>query len=93
MNDENRKIYSAALVSIDRFVDGELSIEDIRSRLEVTLGLLEREPVSADGDIRDTIADLELIQFGQLESEQRPAAIFRLDSLRDTICTLLDGTP
>ena len=93
MNEANRKVYCLALRDIELFTKGDLDLEEIQRRLEVALGLLEREPISGDRTIRETVADLEFIQFCRLASEQRPAAIFRLDPLRDEIRALLDAEP
>jgi hypothetical protein len=48
------------------------------------LALLERDESGAEQAVRLADADGEEIRFTKLLDEQRPAAVFRLDELRET---------
>lgn len=89
MTQTNRTVVSALLDAIDGFVAGELDIPDIQTRLQSGLGLLERGLGDVSSAIRAAEADLEEIQFTMVLDEQRPAAVFRLNSLRGQLAAAL----
>lgn len=91
MTQTNRAVVASLLAAIDDFMTGGLGIEEIQGRLQVGLGLLERGSVDFAAAIRLAEADLEGIQFTMLLDEQRPAAVFRLDSLREELESGLVG--
>jgi len=89
MTQTNRTVVSALLDAIDGFVAGELDIPDIQARLQSGLGLLERGLGDVSSVIRFAAADLEEIQFTMVLDEQRPAVVFRLNSLRGQLAAAL----
>jgi hypothetical protein len=91
MNANNRQITTRLVKDIDRFVGGELELLDLQSRLQSALTLLERDGTSVGSDIHLAEVDMERIQFTMLLAEQRPAAVFRLDELRDALVRALEG--
>jgi hypothetical protein len=91
MTETNRAVVASLLEAIDNFMTGDLGIEEIQGKLQVGVGLLERGSVDLAAPIRLAEADLEEIQFTMLQDEQRPAAVFRLDSLREELESALLG--
>ena len=96
MNANNRAVLQALLDSLEEFVRGRLTVEDVQRRLQLSLNRLDSEAGSSHDDIRLAEADLEEIRFTMLLDEQRPAAVFRLDPLRAAIADrlgVIDGMP
>jgi hypothetical protein len=91
MTETNRAIITSLIDSIDDFVDGKLEIADVQSRLQARVDLLERTPRDLISVVRAAEVDLERIQFTMLLDEQRPAAVFRLDSLRAALQAALES--
>jgi ATP-dependent protease HslVU (ClpYQ) ATPase subunit len=89
MTRTNHALVVSLLKAIDGFVTSDLGIEEIQGRLEVCMELLERGPEDFATPIRDAETDLEAIQYTMLLTEQRPAAVFRLDSLREALASRL----
>ncbi len=82
MTGQNRQVLTALRASIDAFTRGEISLEDVQSRLQSSLDLLESGNPLVPEAIRIAEGDLEEIRFARLLDEQRPAAVLRLDDLR-----------
>jgi hypothetical protein len=89
VNAHNRGVVARLIGDIDRFAGGEIGIDDIQSQLEAALPLFERDHSGARESIRLAEADVEEIRFAMLLDEQRPAALFRLDRLREALTTEL----
>ena len=85
MSEQNEKVLKSVLGSIDDFVRNRIGIEDVQVQLRSSANLLERESGGVLDAIRLAEADLEEIQFTMLLDEQRPAAVFRLDELREVL--------
>ena len=74
----------AAVDVIARFSVDHVSIEAVQRTLDTCVGLLDGSSPARTW-IHDAVEDLEMIRFGMLDSEQRPAAVFRLDLLRERL--------
>jgi hypothetical protein len=90
MNANNRGVTTHLIREIDRFTSGEVEIGEMQSQLQAALTLFERDDSTALETVRLAEADVEEIQFTMLLDEQRPAAVFRLDQLRQALITELD---
>lgn len=86
----NRPIIERVVRFIDDFVAARIEIEDVQRQLDSCLGLLEGRPQEIMKELRWAEADLERIRFTTLLDEQRPSAIFRLDSLREALQAALE---
>jgi hypothetical protein len=82
MSKSNPDLIASVMRFIDQFVAGLVGVEEVQTKLQTTMGLLERGPGNLAAALRLAEADLEEIRFTLLLQEQRPAAIFRLDTLR-----------
>lgn len=82
MSSVNRRIVQSVIDSIDRFIEGGISLGGLQSALQSGLGALERSPARFTEMIRLAEADLEEIRFTMLLEEQKSAATFLVDSLR-----------
>ncbi|MDX6251407.1 MAG: hypothetical protein QOF10_4767 [Kribbellaceae bacterium] len=91
MTRTNRAIIISLIDSIDQFEAGDLEIGEIQGKLQVSVDLMEREPQNFASVVSLAEADLEGIQFTMLLDEQRPAAAFRLDSLRTVLQSALEA--
>jgi hypothetical protein len=85
MNAHNREVIGRLLGDLDRFARGEIGLDSVQAALQAAPGILERDGTSAQEAIRLAEADVEEIRFSKLLDEQRPAAVFRLDELRDQL--------
>lgn len=92
MNAHNREVVTRLIGDIDRFTGGEIGLDEMQSQLQAALTLFERDGSTAREWVRLAEADVEEIRFTMLLDEQRPAAVFRLDQLRETLTTEL-GVP
>jgi len=90
MNAHNRGVVTRLIGDIDRFASGEIELDEMQSKLQAALTLCERDGSTAWEAVRLAEADVEEIQFTTLLDEQRPAAVFRLDQLREALTTELD---
>jgi hypothetical protein len=90
MNAHNRDAVTRLVGVIDRFTSDGVELDEMQSQLKSTLALLERDGSTASEAIRLAEADVEEIRFARLLDEQRPAAVFRLDQLRDALMTELE---
>jgi hypothetical protein len=91
MTETNHAIIASLIDSIDQFEAGDLGITEVQELLQMSFDLLERGPQDFASAIRLAEADLEEIQFTMLLDEQRPAAVFRLDSLREALQSGLEA--
>lgn len=89
MNAHNRGVTARLIEEIDRFTSGG-ELGEMQSQLQAALTLLERDGSTVREAVRLAEADVEEIQFIVLLDEQRPAAVFRLDQLREALTTELD---
>lgn len=85
MSAGNEVVLHELLRSMNEFVQGRLSVEDVQRHLQSSLTLLDRGAGSLYDGVRLAEADLEEIRFTMLLDEQRPAAVFRLDALQTAI--------
>jgi hypothetical protein len=92
MNAHNREAVTRLIGDIDRFTGGEIRLDEMQSQLQAALTLFERDGSTARESVRLAEADVEEIRFTMLLDEQRPAAVFRLDQLREALTTEL-GVP
>jgi hypothetical protein len=90
MNGANRRVLESLLESLDEFLRGGMSVEEVQQSLQSTLELLEREAGDLSESIRLAEADLEEIRFTMLLDEQRPAAVVCLDPIRRAIAKRLN---
>lgn len=92
MNVHNQGLVTRLIRDIDRFMSGEIELGEMQSQLQAALTLFERDGSTAGEAVRLAEADVEEILFTKLLDEQRPAAVFRLDQLREALTTEL-GIP
>jgi hypothetical protein len=92
MNAHNREVVTRLIGDIDRFTGGEIGLDEMQSQLQAALTLFERDGSTVRESVRLAEADVEEIRFTMLLDEQRPAAVFRLDQLREALTTEL-GVP
>lgn len=85
----SRSILEDALEAIDSFVSGLGDIADLQSRLEADASALDRSFDCVIRELRSLDSDLEEIRFARLRDEQRPAAILRLDPVRESVVAAL----
>jgi hypothetical protein len=86
----SRAVLEDALRAIDDFIGGVGEIADLQARLEADASALDRSFDSVIKELRSLDADLEEIRFARLLDEQRPAAIFRLESARESVAIALE---
>lgn len=86
----NRRTLESLVHAIDEFVAGRSDLEEIQQQLQSSELLLERGSMNCAEDIRLAEADLEEIRFARILGEQRSAAVFRLDALRDVLLRKLN---
>jgi len=86
MNECNIGIATRVESAIREFETGMLNLDEVQSTLASAASLFENDGAGASELVRIAEADLELIRFSMLVEEQRPAAMFRLDELRTTLC-------
>ncbi len=86
----SRAILKDVLTAIDAFVSGRGEIVDLQARLGADASALDRSHLELINELRSLDADLEEIQFARLLDEQRPAAILRLDPVRESVLEILD---
>lgn len=89
MNAHNRGVVTRLVGHVDRFMEGEIELDEMQSQLQAALSLFERDGSTACEAVRLAEADVEEIRFTTLLDEQRPAAVFRLDELRGALTTEL----
>ena len=89
MSDENTRALETLLRALDDFVRGSLSIEDLQWYLESTSSLLDRRFADVSRELNAAEFDLESIRFTVLRDEQMPAAIFRVDPVRELVARRL----
>lgn len=85
----SRPILEDALQAIDSFVSGLGDIADLQSRLEADASALDTSFDYVTRELRGLDSDLEEIRFARLLDEQRPAAILRLDPVRESLLAAL----
>jgi hypothetical protein len=87
MMQSNRQVLQTVADSIAELMEGRTGVFEVQAQLQQGMGLLEREPGSAEiaAALRAAEADLEAIQFTTLLEKQVPSAIARLGPLRDAI--------
>lgn len=85
----SRPILEDVLQAIDSFVGGLGDIADLQSHLEADASALDRSFDRVIGELRSLDADLEEIRFARLRDDQRPAAILRLDPVRESVLAAL----
>lgn len=85
----SRSILEDVLQAIDSFAGGLGDIADLQSRLEADALALDRSFDRVIRELRSLDADLEEIRFARLRDEQRPAAILRLDPVRESVLAAL----
>jgi hypothetical protein len=86
----SRQILMAINSAIDSFVAGHSDIADLQAQLEANSSALDRSHEPLNSELRSLDADLEEIQFTMLKDEQRPAAIFRLDRVKEAVASALE---
>jgi hypothetical protein len=85
MNAHNRGVVTRIIRDIDRFAGGDIGLDEIHSSLQMALPLFERDGSKVSEAVQLAEADVEEIRFTKLLDEQRPAVVFRLDRLRETL--------
>jgi hypothetical protein len=90
MNAHNRGVATRLIGEIDRYTSGEVELGEMQSQLQAALMLFERDGSTLSEAVGLAEADVEEIQFTMLLDEQRPAAVFRLDQLREALTMELD---
>jgi hypothetical protein len=85
MNANNQQIISRLVAELDRFVRGDVDLEGVQATLQSMSTLLEQDESGVGKAVRSAESDIEEIRFTKLRDEQRAAAIFRLDDLRDQL--------
>jgi hypothetical protein len=85
MNAHNRGVVTRLAGKIDAFTSGKIELDEMQSQLQAALTLFERDGSTACEAVRLAEADVEEIRFTMLLDEQRSAAVFRLDELRETL--------
>ena len=89
MNEYNFGVLSRLIDAIDEFQKGDIELDDMQARLQSALMLYETAADAAWHALRLAEADIEEIRFTMLLDEQRPAAVFRLDDLRESLLDVL----
>jgi hypothetical protein len=92
----SRQVLMAISSVIDDFISGRSDIADLQERLEANASALDRSHGPLSSQLRSLDAGLEEIRFTMLKDEQRPAAIFRLEPVRQAVASALeqsDGEP
>lgn len=84
-NSYNANIVAGLLDVIDRFGAGWCEIADVQVALQNATSLFENDSSGVAGIARLAEADLEEILFTNVLVEQRPAALMRLEELRQAI--------
>jgi ABC-type phosphate transport system auxiliary subunit len=87
-----RQILMAISSVIDDFIAGRSDVADLQQRLEANSSALDRSYEPLNSQLRSLDTDLEQIQFTMLKDEQRPAAMFRLESVQEAV-RRLSGSP
>ena len=84
----SRSILEDTLKAIDSFVSGLGDVADLQARIEGDASALD---TSFDCVIRQlhSLDSLEEIRFARLRHDQRPAAILRLDPVRESVLAAL----
>lgn len=85
MNEQNVSIADSVLVAIAEFESGVSMIREIQAFLQSAIPRFENDGSGVADVVRIAEADLEEIQFARLLDEQRPAAIFLLEQLKDEL--------
>ena len=86
----SRAVLQNVLTAIDNFVGGFGDIADLQSALQANASALDRSFAGVIRELRSLDADLEEIRFARLRDEQRPAAVLRLDPVRESVVAALD---
>ncbi|WP_163511244.1 hypothetical protein [Fodinicola acaciae] len=79
------RLLADALNTIALFERAEVEIAEMQRTLVAIGGALDSTYGSLIREFRQAEADLEEIRFGMLCDEQRPAAILRVDKLKELI--------
>lgn len=80
----------ARLVStIDNFISGQYQIGDLQAELDASRSALDRSYGELVRELENLEADLEEIRFSRLLDEQRPAAILKIDRVRESLVEAL----
>lgn len=85
MNEYNIGIAARVETAAREFEIGTLTLDEVQGTLASAASLFENDGSGVSELVRLVEADLELIKFGMLLEDQRPAAIFRLDELRTAL--------
>jgi hypothetical protein len=89
----SRAVLEDALSAIDEYIGGGGDIGDLQARLAADASALDRTYSGVVDELRGLDADLEEIRFARLLDEQRPAAVFRLESARESVAAALRNCP
>jgi len=81
----NAGILERLIQVIDEYIAGSIELDEVQGQLQAAMSLRENDGSGAQDLVRLAEADIEGIQFTMLRDEQRPAAVFRLDALREAI--------
>lgn len=82
MNSYNSRLATRVSRAIDDFELGRLSLEEVQNIVDSAASLFENDGTGLRELARVAEADMERIRFAMLRDEQRPAAIFLLDTFR-----------
>jgi hypothetical protein len=80
----SRAILENIIGTIDGFISGQCEIAELQGRLEADASALGRSHYELVNELQRLDADLEEIRFARLRDEQRPAAVLRLDPVRES---------
>jgi ABC-type phosphate transport system auxiliary subunit len=86
----SRQILAAISSAIDDFISRKSDIADLQAQLEAQSSALDRSYEPLNSELRSLDADLEEIQFTMLQDEQRPAAVFRLEPVKEAVASALE---
>lgn len=84
----NQGVLTRIRETVAAFAAGDMDLDQIQSRLQTNIGLLENDGSGVIDLIRSTEADIEEIRFTRSDDEQRPAVIRRLDELLNALSVM-----
>ena len=85
MNEYNKRVVARLMQAIDAFMADTIGLDEVQSHLQSSVNLLEADTRGTRELVRTAEADIEELRFTRLRDEQRPAAVFRLDTLRESL--------